>query len=107
MQFIYKFSLIAAAVTLIACAHTDVDLNSQIKLPAGFEQTDKGSGSADISQWWRQWHDPQLSRLIEQGLHSNLDIAMARSRLAEAQANTAYAEADQPVNGRKQHFMGE
>lgn len=94
MQFIYKFSLIAAAVTLIACAHTDVDLNSQIKLPAGFEQTDKGSGSADISQWWQQWHDPQLSRLIEQGLRSNLDIAMARSRLAEAQANTAYTEAD-------------
>ncbi|ABR74505.1 hypothetical protein CBG46_10465 [Actinobacillus succinogenes] len=94
MQFIYKLSLIAVAVTLTACSNTEVDLHSQIDLPANFEQTGNGTGTADVSRWWRQWHDPQLTRLIEQGLRNNLDIAMARSRLNEAQANTAYTEAD-------------
>ncbi|SEQ33005.1 efflux transporter outer membrane subunit [Basfia succiniciproducens] len=94
MKSMHKLSLIAVLVTLAACSSTNVDLNSQIEMPARFEQTAQATGTAEIAQWWRNWNDPQLTVLIEQGLQQNLDVAMARSRLAEAQANAAYTDAD-------------
>lgn len=89
-----KMTFVAMLVSLAACHSTDVNLDSQVQLPTQFEQTHAARGQTEIAQWWKNWRDPQLSRLIEQGLQNNLDVALARSRLQEAQANSRYADAD-------------
>ncbi|MDO4228039.1 efflux transporter outer membrane subunit [Neisseria sp.] len=82
------------SLLLAACAGTDVPLNSQIPVPPAFDQAQAAQGSADIAQWWRQWNDPVLSGLIEQGLRQSHDIRIAESRLNEAHAVSRAAEAD-------------
>jgi len=43
--------------------------------------------SVDIdAQWWRAFGDPQLDALVDQALQGNPDLAVARARLAKAQA---------------------
>ncbi|OOF39437.1 hypothetical protein BKK47_06520 [Rodentibacter mrazii] len=93
-----EMTLIALSVSLVACQSNKVDLNSTIEVPIQFEQTQYTNGQAEITQWWKNWRDPQLNRLIEQGLQNNLDIALARSRLQEAQANSRYTVADFGMN---------
>lgn len=88
------------ALLLAACAGTDVPLNSEVRLPPAFDQAQAAQGSADIAQWWRQWHDPVLSGLIEQGLRQSHDIRIAESRLNEARAVSRAADADRgPIVG--------
>ncbi len=43
-------------------------------------------GTVDL-QWWQQFHDPLLSRLVEQSIATSPDIRIAEARLAEARAN--------------------
>ncbi|MDO4907953.1 efflux transporter outer membrane subunit [Neisseria sp.] len=82
------------SLLLAACAGTDVPLNSQIAVPQSFDQAQAAKGSTDIAQWWRQWNDPVLSSLIEQGLRQSHDIRIAESRLNEARAVSRATEAD-------------
>ena len=93
---------------LTACQITQVPLNSEISVPQAFDQAQAARGSAEIGQWWRQWNDPVLSSLIEQGLQQSHDIRIAQSRLQEARANTRLADADKGptvgVSGDARHL---
>jgi NodT family efflux transporter outer membrane factor (OMF) lipoprotein len=42
--------------------------------------------AADLSQWWRNFDDPLLVRLVEQALQSNNSIQSARAALQQARA---------------------
>lgn len=86
------------SVILTACSQMQINTESGISLPERFDQAEAAKGSAQIRQWWRNWHDPQLTALIEKGLNENLDIRLARARLSEAQANSDYAEAERGIN---------
>ena len=70
-----KLTLIAMFIALTGCT-TNVDLSSKVEVPAQFEQTQNAATSKnamEISRWWQNWHDPQLTQLIEQGLKNNLN----------------------------------
>ncbi len=43
-------------------------------------------GAVDL-QWWQQFGDPLLTRLVEQSMANSPDIRIAEARLAEARAN--------------------
>ncbi|MBE2895434.1 TolC family protein [Pasteurellaceae bacterium HPA106] len=88
-----KCVLTALALLLTACSQTQVPLESKINLPAHFEQVKAGQVQ-NMQQWWRYWHDAQLTRLIEQGLATSPDIAIAQSRLNEARATAQLAQSD-------------
>ncbi len=92
--FTLKPIFIALAITLSACTATEVDLTGKVNLPPRFEQVPQHETSAEIAQWWKNWRDPQLTALIEQGLRHNPDISIAKARLQEAQANSRYTNAD-------------
>ncbi|MFV2029509.1 efflux transporter outer membrane subunit [Neisseria sp. S1] len=83
-----------AVVMLSACQNTSVPLKSQIEIPQKFDHAAAAKGSTEIKQWWRNWHDPVLTALIEQGLTQNHDMRIALSRLNEARAINKMAEAD-------------
>lgn len=105
MKF-FKLSLIAATMALMACSSTNVDINSQVQIPAQFEQTNQATGKAEIARWWQNWNDPQLAHLIEKGLQQNFDVAIAKVRLAEAMAGTDYANANKGINVAAQANIG-
>ncbi|OOH92342.1 hypothetical protein BMT54_00080 [Pasteurellaceae bacterium 15-036681] len=90
-------SLAIYCILLTACSHTEISAESSITLPTQFEQAQQVKEATEIQQWWKNWHDPELTRLIEQALAHNLDIALAQSRLKEAQANSQAAEADRGI----------
>ncbi|KAE9529291.1 efflux transporter outer membrane subunit [Testudinibacter aquarius] len=86
--------LTALSLLLTACSHTEVALDSKINLPQQYQQTAAAQGNQQISHWWQQWRDPQLSALIEQALRQNLELAIAQSRLQEARAISSLAGAE-------------
>ncbi|HHW7569421.1 TPA: efflux transporter outer membrane subunit [Mannheimia haemolytica] len=95
----YKLSAVAIFTAfLTACSTINVDTQSSVEVPLEFDQTQAAKGSSEIQQWWKNWHDPQLTALIERGLANSLDIQLAKARLAEAQANSEYTEADKGIN---------
>ncbi|MGN6984311.1 TolC family protein [Neisseria sp. P0008.S010] len=89
-----KLLPIALALLLTACTTTQIDRQSNITLPENFQHTGQADSSPKLARWWQQWPDPQLGRLIEQGLQHNHSIAIARSRLEEARATSRLAEAN-------------
>lgn len=84
----------AALLVLSACKNTEIPINSEIDIPHSFNQAQAAQGQSDISKWWKNWHDPVLNQLIEQGLTQGYDIRIALSRLNEARANSQLANAD-------------
>ena len=90
----FKLLPIALALLLTACTTTQINRQSNITLPENFQHTGQADSSPNLARWWQQWPDPQLGRLIEQGLQHNHSIAIARSRLEEARATARLAEAD-------------
>lgn len=52
-------------------------------MPETFSQQGARTLAAD---WWSDFHDPRLSRLIDQALRNNFTLQIARDRLLEAQA---------------------
>ncbi|MEG9532242.1 TolC family protein [Mannheimia indoligenes] len=96
---LYKLSTIAIFTAfLTACNSITVDTQSSVEVPLEFDQTQAAKGANEIQQWWKNWNDPQLTALIEKGLANSLDIKLAQARLAEAQANSQYTEADKGIN---------
>lgn len=47
-----------------------------------------------LTNWWRQFDDPLLDRLIEIALADGLDLRLAQARLRQARAGRALAEAE-------------
>ena len=47
----------------------------------------------DLSHWWARFRDPQLQRLIEQALSSNLDLKAAGARIRQAREQEVIAGA--------------
>lgn len=96
---LYKLSTIAIFTAfLTACHSISVDTKSSVEVPLEFDKAQVAKGANEIQQWWKNWSDPQLTALIEKGLANSLDIKLAQARLAEAQANSQYTEADKGIN---------
>ena len=91
----------------------DTDLS--METPDKFEGGERIETSGDLpSQWWTEFGDPNIDRLVSTALENNPSIRQAASRLIQAQANAIMADAsllpqvDVGVNGRrqKQNFIG-
>ncbi|WP_165008135.1 efflux transporter outer membrane subunit [Neisseria yangbaofengii] len=91
-----SISALYAAVSLLvtACQSTQIPLHSEINVPQSFSESEAAKGSEQIAQWWQHWHDPVLSRLVEQGLAQGYDVKIAVGRLNEARAAGRAAIAD-------------
>ncbi|MGL1933150.1 MAG: TolC family protein [Desulfotalea sp.] len=50
--------------------------------------------SAPLADWWKQFDDSELTRLVSKVIESNLDLAKARERIVEAGLRRTQAGAD-------------
>lgn len=49
--------------------------------------------AVDLHQWWKSFNDPTLDALVQEAIHSNLDLKISLSRLREARLETGRASA--------------
>jgi multidrug efflux system outer membrane protein len=99
---------LVAVITLIlaACAAAPAKLD-QPKLrddvPLAGLQAPTRSGWP-VAQWWRQYGDPQLDQLMDRAMAKSPDLALAQSRVqnAEQSARLAAAQLGLTVNGSAQ-----
>lgn len=49
----------------------------------------------DWRNWWRQFNDPALNRLVARATEDNLELTIQLARIQEARAQLGFAEADQ------------
>ena len=96
-------TLLAAAVALSACTVGPHYKKPEISTPKAYRSLPAGrddaplsqpqAGAADLSQWWTQFHDPQLESLIARALEANLDLQTAASRIRQAREQELIAGA--------------
>lgn len=70
-------------LSVAGCAPRTTQADLPVDVPGSFS----ASGEATIpDRWWTGFEDPELDRLVDTALRSNLDLAAAWSRLREAGA---------------------
>ncbi|WP_214476605.1 efflux transporter outer membrane subunit [Mesorhizobium sp. dw_380] len=78
-----------SAVLLAGCVVGPDYRTPILPMPANWsgEKPTKSAQPAQLSQWWRRLHDPQLSGLIAEAVAGNLDVATAKAKIREARAS--------------------
>jgi multidrug efflux system outer membrane protein len=97
---------VATALMLAACASAPARLGSPTlrdDVPLAGLQAPARTGWPD-TQWWRQYGDPQLDELMDRAMRQSPDLALAKSRVlnAEQSARLAAAQLGLTVNGSAQ-----
>ncbi len=69
------------------------DTASKITLSGSADVAAPASGATPQAAWWRHFHDPQLTHLIEQAQAANTSVATARAALLQARALRDVAQA--------------
>jgi len=94
-SFIQRLLGVATVLALAACASTDgigpqatLRDASSLGLSAG-----EGASAPLDAQWWREFGDAQLNRLIEAALAGNPTLKVVQTRLARAQAGADMTDA--------------
>ena len=62
-------------------------------LPSDWHSAASAENHAIAQAWWRNFHDPLLEQFIEKAAASNLDLKIATTRIAQARATRASAQA--------------
>ena len=101
-------AVLAAAIALMlaGCASAPARLGSPTlrdDVPLAGLQTPARPGWP-AAQWWRQYDDPQLDDLIDRAMQQSPDLALAQSRVrnAEQSARLAAAQLGLSINGSAQ-----
>ncbi len=83
---IFRLGALATALLLAGCASMG-SIEPQATLRDGAALNLDGSATAPVpTQWWRQFGDEQLNRLVDQALADNPNLRVAQARLARARA---------------------
>ncbi len=86
--------LVALAAGLLGCASVPMpDLS--VALPGRWRHREQlpARPPVDLHGWWKAFHDPALSGLVEQALSANLEVAQALERLRAERALYARRQA--------------
>lgn len=86
-----------SAAALAGCA-PDLGAKPELQSPASLSSPQSFAAPAAAwpsEDWWTQFHDPELSALIEEGLKGTPDLAIAEARMREAEAQAQQAGAAQ------------
>ena len=90
----------AAALALVGCTagpdHVPPPAPASRALDAGrFLRAGDGDAAAPLARWWQGLDDPELARLIEQGLSQAPVLAAAEARMRQARAGLVASKAGQ------------
>ncbi|MBW8782935.1 MAG: efflux transporter outer membrane subunit [Verrucomicrobia bacterium] len=86
--------LVAATVALTACAVGPDYHRPATPESAAYKGAPTAAATPLLNNWWTLFEDPELARLAEETLATNLDIRAAMARVDQARALTRAANAD-------------
>ncbi len=91
-----RLGLLSGATLVVAgCAAVGPDYRApEPAAPAQWAERDAAvnpDDQGDLSRWWTQLGDAQLTSLIDEALHGSTDLRLATARLREARARRALA----------------
>lgn len=102
-----RLTVVALSLTLAACQSADVQqAQPSLQIPAAW-RSEVGPVSKTDSVWWRNFHDSQLNRYVDQALRHNSDVLIARERVNEYQArvyaagSALFPELDAGISGTR------
>jgi NodT family efflux transporter outer membrane factor (OMF) lipoprotein len=86
--------LALTALMLSGCAVGPDYMAPVLELPTKWMRASSSSKQkpAQLDRWWVRFGDAQLSRLIEEAVEGNLNVAAAKARIREARASLRQAE---------------
>ncbi|MFM9936519.1 MAG: efflux transporter outer membrane subunit [Novosphingobium sp.] len=96
LVFSRNLVLLSGFFALAACAagpDYHAPTTAAMSVPAAWSVPADRDDQGSLSRWWERFNDPILSRLIDQGTHSNLDLDVALSRLRQAREGLVQARA--------------
>lgn len=98
MHLVYSRNLavLTGLLALAACAagpDNHAPTTTVLAVPAAWSVPADQSAPDSLSRWWERFNDPVLTRLIDQGTQSNLDLAVALGRLRQAREGLVQARA--------------
>lgn len=96
-----RTTVILASLMLTACTGAGAYRAPQLPLAPAWSAANATPRPAR-SDWWQDFADPQLDRLIAAGLADNTDIAVALARLDQARASARIARAGELPSGQAQ-----
>ena len=89
-----RISVTAIALLLGGCVPAQVAIPDAARIvPPAEWRTSLTASTAVQAQWWRDFGDPSLDRLVADALSANPDIAIAAARIREARAQEALSRA--------------
>lgn len=77
-------ALVAAAVCVSGCMVGPDYRRPAVDTPASFAGMPADAAAAADTEWWKQFGDPQLDRLIAEALAGNKDLRIAAARVEQA-----------------------
>ena len=84
---IFAVTAAVAACLLAGCADmSGISPQAQVRDAASLGLSATVTAPAISAQWWRDFGDPQLDRLVDQALTGNPNLRIAQARLVRAQA---------------------
>jgi NodT family efflux transporter outer membrane factor (OMF) lipoprotein len=90
--------VVAMTIALSGCMVGPDYRRPEIDTPADYSGTKQlsemaASETAELDDWWAQFHDRELDSLIDRAMRGNLDLQTAVSRIREAREQTIVAGA--------------
>ncbi len=88
-----------AAMLLAGCATGSRYAEPKPALPDAYSVALPGTAQAtaatpqELAQWWRQFNDPQLDKIVDRALDANRDVQLALARIREVRAMRGIADA--------------
>ena len=87
LAFMRKLSFLPGVLALTACAagpDYQVPASTALSVPPRWSVPTDQTAQGALARWWEQLNDPLLTQLIDEGRQSNLDLALALTRLRQA-----------------------
>ena len=91
-----RFAAVTSVLALSACTlgpNYRAPAPATLQVPDTYYQRGAEAPPADLSHWWDQFDDALLTRLIGEASASNLDLAVASTRLVQARESLVQARA--------------
>jgi len=87
-----RASAMIVTALLVACAGPRPEAPREAAVVAPAEWREGASATGEVTaEWWQNFGDPVLSKVVERALANNVDIAIAAARVEEARAQFSAA----------------
>lgn len=101
LRRLFRISVTLASLAVTACAVGPDYVKPDVALPLNYRHAPPPSpGPAlKVEDWWKNFNDPALERIVERALAQNLDLAASMARVDQARATARRAAATQGPTG--------